>query len=324
MSRAPIRVALLAGGGGGAKLAEGFAALDDVVLSVIGNVADDDWFHGLLVSPDIDTLTYTLAGLIDRDQGWGVRDEGARALSVLETLGQDCWMSLGDRDFGLHIYRTMRLRAGDRPGTIARDVARAFGVTADIILPTDDPVRTRLRTPDGWLSFQEYFVRDKCRPDVVELAWQGIDTARATPEALKAIEDADIIVISPSNPLVSIAPILQIDTIRAACSSAGAPVLGVSPLIAGRAVKGPADRMMAGLGLRADAAGVAAFYDGLLDLLVIDSADDALSDGVEAHGARAVCRDTLMKTRDDKTGLARQLLQLGAGPDQRERDDDHV
>lgn len=312
------KVTLLAGGVGGAKMAEGFAALDDVALTVIGNVGDDEWFHGLLVSPDIDTVTYTLAGLIDRQQGWGVHDEGHRALSALDTLGQDTWMTLGDRDLGLHIYRTMRLRRGDRPSDIARDVAQSFGVAARIVLPTDDPVRTRVQTAGGWLGFQEYFVREQCAPEVIGLAYQGLETAKPTPEALAAIAEADLVVVAPSNPLVSIAPILDISSIRDAVRSAGAPVVAVSPLIAGRTVKGPADRMMTGLGMRADAAGVAEFYGDLVDLLVIDAADEHLVPDAEKHVRSVACRPILMKTTDDKAELARELISLAPKAETRE------
>ena len=198
------------GGMRGPEFAENvFAALEQVDLTVIGNVADDEAFHGLWVSPDIDTLTYSLAGLINREQGWGVADEGLRALDVLKTLGQDTWMTLGDRDLGLHIYRTMRRAAGDRPSQIAQDIAVQFGVTAQIVLPTDDTIQTRVQTDAGWISFQEYFVREKCVPDVRALQFDGIEAARPTPEALTAIKNANLIVIAPSNPLVSIAPILK-------------------------------------------------------------------------------------------------------------------
>lgn len=304
------RVTLLAGGVGGAKMAEGFAALDDADLTVIGNVADDEEFHGLWVSPDIDTVTYTLAGLINRAQGWGVADEGLRALDVLGILGQDTWMTLGDRDFGLHIYRTMRRRSGDRPLEIARDVAEAFGVTARIVLPTDDVVQTRVQTASGWMSFQEYFVREKCAPEVIGFDYVGIAEAQPTPEALDALAQADVIVIAPSNPLVSIRPILGIPGITDAVRAASAPVLAVSPLIGGKVVKGPADRMMRSLGHRADAVGIAAFYAGLVDLLVIDDEDALLTDAVREHVAACAVRPTFMQTVEDKATLAREILGL--------------
>lgn len=308
MTGAPLQVTLIAGGVGGAKMAEGFAALENVDLSIIGNVADDEAFHGLWVSPDIDTMTYTLAGLINRDQGWGVADEGLRALAVLKTLGQDTWMTLGDRDFGLHIYRTMRRAAGDRPSDIARDVAQRFGVAAQIILPTDDIVQTRVETEEGWLSFQEYFVREQCKPEVRALAFRGIDDARPTPEALEAIETADLIVIAPSNPLVSIAPILDIPGIKAAVAQSTVPVLAVSPLIAGKVVKGPADRMMAALGLRSDAVGVAHRYAGLVDRLFIDTQDATLTEEIIPLGLQVTATDIMMPDLANKARLAQEII----------------
>ncbi|UWQ27035.1 2-phospho-L-lactate transferase (plasmid) [Leisingera aquaemixtae] len=312
------KVTLLAGGVGGAKMAEGLAALPDVALSVIGNVADDDDFHGLWVSPDIDTLTYSLADVIDRNQGWGVADESHRALETLNRLGADTWMSLGDRDFGLHIYRTMRRLRGDRPSDIARDVARAFGAGAEILLPTDNKVQTRVRTDAGWLSFQEYFVRERCAPEVRELAFDGLEQARPAPEALAALRQADLIVIAPSNPLVSIAPILGVPGMSAALRAARAPKVAVSPFIGGKVVKGPADRMMAALGERADAAGVAARYRGLADTLVIDHADAGLAGEIRAMGLAPVCSEILMTTQEDKARLAREVADLGLARANRE------
>lgn len=303
-----LKVTLLAGGVGGAKMAEGFAALRDVELSIIGNVADDDEFHGLWVSPDIDTITYTLADLIDRDQGWGVRDEGLRGLEVLNTLGQDTWMTLGDRDFGLHIYRTMRRLKGDRPTEIAQDIAKKFGVNAKIILPTDDVVRTKVKSAGVWMSFQEYFVKEQCAPEVQNLKYEGIQRARATAESLQAIEEAQLVVIAPSNPLVSIAPILKTDGIVDAVKQSSAPVIAVSPLIAGKVVKGPADRMLTSLGLRADVVGIADCYKTIADTLFVDSADRAFVDEIEDRGIRPICADIFMKSSDDKARLARHII----------------
>lgn len=308
------KVTLLAGGVGGAKMAEGLAALPDVALSVIGNVADDDDFHGLWVSPDIDTLTYSLADVIDRNQGWGVADEGHRALETLNKLGADTWMSLGDRDFGLHIYRTMRRRRGDRPSEIARDVARTFGVAAEIVLPTDDTVQTRVRTDAGWLSFQEYFVRERCAPEVRELDFTGLAQARPAPEALEAVRAADLIVIAPSNPLVSIAPILGVPGIADAVQASAARKIAVSPFIAGKVVKGPADRMMQALGERADAIGVARRYRGLAASLFIDHTDAALGGAIRAEGLEPVCSRILMQTQEDKARLAREIVDLAFAP----------
>ncbi|PIE15657.1 MAG: 2-phospho-L-lactate transferase [Rhodobacterales bacterium] len=300
-------ITLLAGGVGGAKMAEGLDALAGVDLSVIGNVADDAQFHGLWVCPDIDTLTYSLADRIDREQGWGVADEGLRALSVLQELGDETWMTLGDRDFGLHIWRTHRLAQGHSRSQIAADAARAFGVKSRILLPTDDVVQTRVLTAAGWLSFQEYFVRERCAPAVQQLEFSGIRNAKPTAAALEAIAGADLIVFAPSNPLVSIDPILHVPGLRDAVVRAEAPKIAVSPLINGQVVKGPADRMMTALGMRADVVGVAQHYQGLIDTLVIDHQDARHSEEIARLGIRAVCDDILMKTRADKQRLAQAV-----------------
>ena len=310
MTDGKTKVTLIAGGVGGAKMAEGFAALDEVELSIIGNIADDDEFHGLWVSPDIDTITYTLADLINREQGWGVHDESLRGLEVLNALGEETWMTLGDRDFGLHVYRTMRRLKGDRPSKIASDVANKFGVKAKIILPTDEVVRTQVKTANGWVSFQEYFVKHQCAPEVLSLKYEGIHKAKATPEALEAIRSADRIVIAPSNPLVSIAPILKIDGIANAVKQSSAPVVAVSPIIAGKVVKGPADRMLLSLGMRADVVGVADCYANLANALVVDNADISFFEEIEAIGLRAVGSEIFMRTKQDKERLAKDILSI--------------
>ncbi len=303
-----IKVVLLAGGVGGAKMAEGFDGLEDVALSVIGNVADDAAFHGLWVSPDIDTLTYSLAGRIDRTQGWGVKDESHRALEVLKELGEDTWMTLGDRDFGLHIYRSQALQRGQSRSEIAAHVARAFGVESHILLPTDDVVQTRVRVASGWLSFQEYFVREQCRPEVLELKYEGVEAARPTQAALAAVAAADLIVLAPSNPLVSIMPILQVPGVRAALHAAKAPVWAVSPLIDGKALKGPADRMMKALGLRGDALGVAQYYQDVVDHMVVDTLDMGLMEEIMALGKGCTVLPTLMTSRAEKQALAAGII----------------
>lgn len=305
-----MKVTLLAGGVGGAKLAEGFAGISGVDLTIIGNVGDDEEFHGLWVSPDIDTLTYTLAGMIDRNQGWGVADEGHRALGTLRSLGQDTWMTLGDKDLGLHIYRTMRRQRGDRPSVIAHDVARAFGVTAGIVLPTDDTLQTRVRTASGWCSFQEYFVRDGCGPEVMGLDYAGAEAAVATPEAITALEEAEIIVVAPSNPLVSIAPILAVPGVAQAFDEAQAPKIAVSPIIAGAALKGPAADMLRSLGGRADVVGVAQHYGALIDCLLIDGTDAPQKEEAAATGQDVIVTDIVMRNAAEKRRLARTVMDL--------------
>ena len=318
MTGTPKKVALLAGGIGGAKMAEGLAALEDVDLTVIGNIADDQMFHGLWVSPDIDTLTYSLAGLIDRAQGWGVTADGDRALSMLARLGKETWMKLGDYDLGLHIYRSERLKKGDRRSCIARDIATRLAVPACLLLPTDDIVQTRVKTDHGWLSFQEYFVKARCVPEVRELNYNGLESAHATPEAIEALSAADLIVIAPSNPLVSITPIVGIAGIRQALDARVAPVIAVSPLIAGKVVKGPADKMMKGLGMRADALGVAQHYLGYCDGILIDHQDVNLLPEIERLGMQVFCSDILMQTPSEKVGLATALLDRADAINRRE------
>ncbi len=282
-------------------------------LSIIGNIADDEAFHGLWVSPDIDTLTYTLADVIDRQQGWGVKDESHRALETLSILGDDTWMSLGDRDLGLHIYRTHRRRKGDRPTHIAQDIATSLGLTCRMILPTDDVVQTRVKTDAGWLSFQEYFVRERCAPDVRELRYDRIEKARATEEALSALAEANVIVVAPSNPLVSILPVLRIPGILEAVKSSKASKVGVSPIINGGVVKGPADRMLTSLGYEATALGVAQMYAEFLDCFVIDHADEQYVPPINQLGLMSSMKAILMKTREDKIRLASEVLAVSGG-----------
>ncbi|SDI98716.1 2-phospho-L-lactate transferase [Billgrantia gudaonensis] len=303
------RVTLLAGGVGGAKLAEGLAAVcSPERLSIIGNVADDQEFHGLWVSPDIDTLTYSLANLIDRRQGWGLADESHRVLAGLERLGCDTWMSLGDRDMATHIFRTQLRHQGVRPSAIAQRIAESLGVDIDLLLPTDDPLQTTVKTEQGWLAFQEYFVRERCRPEVLEVRFEGAATARPTSEALAAIETAEVLLIAPSNPVVSIAPILAVPGIRRAIETSRATRVAVSPLIGGRTVKGPADRMLTAMGYPCSNLGVAESYAGLLDGLVIDASDRDDRTALEAEGVTVLTTDTLMTDAEEKARLAGETL----------------
>ncbi|MDR5903544.1 2-phospho-L-lactate transferase [Halomonas icarae] len=304
-----LRITLLAGGVGGAKLAEGLASLcPHDTLSIIGNVGDDQEFHGLWVSPDIDTLTYSLADMIDRRQGWGLTDESHRVLAGLERFGCDTWMLLGDQDMATHIFRTQQRRQGVRPSIIAKRIAGSLGVEINLLLPTDDTVQTRLRTDQGWLAFQEYFVRERCRPEVHEVRFEGASKARPTPEALAAIERADIVLIAPSNPIVSIAPILAVPGIRQALERTHATRIAISPLIGGRTVKGPADRMLAAMGYPCNSQGIAACYAGLIDGLVIDLSDAADRRSLEAEGLQVLTTGTLMQSGDDKAKVADRML----------------
>ena len=310
MSVEHLNVLLLAGGVGGAKMAEGLNFSSNISLTILGNIGDDDSFHGLWVSPDIDTMIYTLSDEINKTQGWGVKDDDYKALSFLSKLGNNTWMSLGDKDLGLHIYRTERLRRGDRASDIVKDIAEAFGVKHHIILPTDDIVQTKVLTDQGWLTFQEYFVKERCSPVVKEIEFDGLNIAKPTHEALEAISMADLILIAPSNPFVSISPILNIPGILDAIKECDAIKLAVSPLINGKAIKGPAEKMMISLGLQADSIGVANFYKDLIDGIIIDSSDAELALEIKSLGMQVFCTNILMSNNSEKRRLAGEILDI--------------
>jgi LPPG:FO 2-phospho-L-lactate transferase len=299
-------VVALSGGIGGAKLALGLAhsvAAENLV--VIANTGDDFEHLGLSVSPDIDTLTYTLAGLDNTALGWGRRDETWSFMETLGALGGPAWFRLGDRDLALHVLRTLRLKAGETLSAITADVARRLGVGPAILPMSDDPVRTRVRTDAGWIDFQDYFVGRQCAPVVRELAFVGAEAARPNPAALAALASPRLraVVICPSNPFISVDPILAVPGMRAAIAGCGAPVIAVSPIIGGKAVKGPTAKMMAELGLEVSAAGVARRYGALLSHYVLDEADAGA-----AVPQRRVVAKTLMTTLEDKVALARAVL----------------
>ena len=305
----PLKILLLAGGVGGAKAAEGLVNAEmGHEISILGNIADDQEFHGLWVSPDIDTLTYSLANVIDREQGWGLAGESHRLLGRLETLGLDTWMSLGDLDFATHIYRTQARNNGVSASKIATSIAQSYGVKTDILLPTNDVVQTQVNTSEGWLSFQEYFVKKRCQPKVLGVRFQGIEDATATPEALTAIAQSDVIIFAPSNPVVSLSPILNTPGIRQAIEHSRARKVAISPFIGGKTVKGPADKMMASAGVDDGLFGVAQLYQGLVHDLVIDHEDQNLTNSVRAMGYQVLESNTLMKTGEDKQRLMTEVL----------------
>ena len=303
-------ITLIAGGVGGAKLAEGFDAINEINLSVIGNIADDDTFHGLWISPDIDTLTYSLAKIINRDQGWGLRNETFNSLKMLSKLNQETWMTLGDRDFGLHIYRTMRRQKGDSPSEIANDISKYFGLKTKIILPTDDIVKTKLLTENGWLNFQEYFVREKCIPKISKIKFDGIEKAVPTKESISSLKNADLIVLAPSNPLVSLSPIIDIPLIRETIINAKAPKVAVSPFIGNKTVKGPANKMMEELGENPNAVGFAQRFSDIIDLLFIDKSDNHLDKEIKSIIKKTFFTNILMKDQNDKLNLSKKILEV--------------
>ena len=301
-------IVLIAGGVGGAKLAEGLHSLKDIKLTIIGNIADDEEFHGLRVSPDIDTLTYTLSGMVNRKQGWGIKNDNYKALSILNKLGEETWMSLGDFDFGLHIYRQLRLIKNDRPTIIANDIAKKLGITADIILPTDDKIRTKVQTKSGWISFQEYFVKKRCSPKIINLKYAGINSAKITKEAKKALFDAKLIIIAPSNPLVSIRPIIEIPGFKSIIQKNKKKVIAVSPLIQGKAVKGPATKMLKQLGFKANSFSCMQIYKDICKSFILDKSDKDLQKQFSALNQNSIFTDTLMTSLADKKNLAKFII----------------
>jgi LPPG:FO 2-phospho-L-lactate transferase len=309
-----MRVVALAGGVGGAKLASGLQAVVREELTVVVNTADDLERHGLLVCPDHDTVMYTLAGLDDREQGWGIRDETFSAAAMLERYREETWFRLGDRDLATHIVRTARIKAGERLTEVCLGLQRGLGVAAKILPMSDDPVRTQVRTDEGWLEFQEYFVHRHQAPEVREVRFDGADRAEATARVRGELGFAETIVIAPSNPIVSIGPILAVRGVRellAAARRGGTPILAVSPIVGGKALKGPADRMLVSLGHEASALGVARLYVGLADGFVLDSVDAALAPAVEALGLRTLVTDTVMTDDASRERLAREVLAFG-------------
>ena len=304
-------IAVLAGGVGAARFLRG---LVDVVapasVTIIGNTADDDEFLGLHVSPDLDTVVYTLADVVDPETGWGIADDTYAALEQAERLGEETWFRLGDADLATHLKRTRLLREGQTLSQATEAIARAFGLKSRLLPMSDDPVRTIVATEDGELSFQEYFVRRRWQDEVRALRFEGAEQARPAPGVLESLAEAEAVVVAPSNPLVSIGPILAVPGLRQALVDTAAPVVAVSPIVGGRALKGPADRMMASLGHEASATGVARLYADFLDVLVLDKVDAALAPAVEALGVRPVVADTIM--RDDATRRALAEATLNA------------
>jgi LPPG:FO 2-phospho-L-lactate transferase len=309
-----VKVVELAGGVGGAKLADGLHAALRSDLTVIVNTGDDLVLHGLAIWPDHDTVAYTLAGLDDVERGWGLADETWTVMDGLAALGDETWFRLGDRDLATHLWRTDRLRDGARPTDIAIELAQRLGIAATVLPMTDDEVRTEVRTDDGWLEFQEYFVHRHQAPDVHEVRFSGVDRAAATPEVLAALESADLLVVAPSNPIVSVGPILAVGGIREAIDAArrrGVAVVAVSGIVGGRALRGPADRMLTSLGHEPTALGVARLYAGFSDGFVLDDVDAALRSAVEALGLATLVTDTIMTDDGSRARLAAEVVAFG-------------
>ena len=302
---------VLTGGTGGAKLIEGLShEVDPAELTIICNTADDFVLHGLNISPDLDTIMYTLAGLSDPEQGWGIRGDTFTVLQQLEKLGGEAWFKLGDRDIATHITRTRLLRDGLELSEVTDLLRRQLHIKSRIFPMSNDGIETRVDTAEGEISFQEYFVKRRWQPEVRKVFYAGVESSRPVPGALQAIGNAAGIVICPSNPVTSIGPILAVPGIRDALKQATAPVVGVSPIIGESAISGPAHKLMAAQGMEPSALGVAKGYADFLDRFVIDSEDEALTNKLEALGIGVVVTSIRMKSLGDKQRLARQVLAL--------------
>ncbi len=309
-----MKVTALAGGTGAAKLLRGLAAcVGPRNLTVIGNTGDDLEIWGLHVSPDIDSVTYALAGRLDVERGWGLAGDTFRCLEAMAQLGADSWFNLGDRDLATHILRTQALRDGAALSTVTAHIARDLGVQALSLPMSDDSIRTWLRTPEGWLTFQEYFVREKALVEVLEVAYRGAEGGRPAPGVLEAIAAAELIVVCPSNPVTSVGPVLAVPGVVHALAGARAPVVGVSPIVAGAAVSGPAGDLMRARGLPVSPVGVALAYAPWLGVLLIDPRDQACVPALLAHGVSPAVADIVMTDREREVALARRVLEtLGA------------
>ncbi len=301
------RVVALCGGVGGAKLAAGLARALEERLVVVVNTADDFEHLGLAISPDIDTVLYTLGGRADKERGWGRAEESWRFLSALGELGGETWFQLGDLDLALHVLRTQGLRAGRPLTAIVAEVARRFDIRSTILPMSDDPIRTIVETPEGDLAFQRYFVERRCAPEVLVIRFDGADNARASAQVRQALEAPGLsaIVICPSNPYLSVDPILATPNIRELVEAATAPVVAVSPIIGGAAIKGPTTKIMRELGVPATSKAIAQHYRGLIDGLVIDETDAAERD---LPGIAVKVTRTLMQSDADRDRLAVEAL----------------
>ena len=305
-----MRIVALAGGTGAAKLLRGLDALvPPGALTIVGNTGDDALVWGLHVSPDLDTVCYTLGGWIDEARGWGLRGESFRTLGEIVRFGEPTWFNLGDRDLATHLHRTRLLHEGWTLTEITAKIARDLGVSHSVLPMSDQPVRTRVRGPDGWLGFQEYFVREKTQVEVVEVDYAGAHSALPALGVVEAIAAARAVIVCPSNPITSIRPILAVPGIARALEATDATVLAVSPIVGGQAVSGPAGRLMAACGLEVSAVGVASAYAPWLDILLVDDEDAAEAQRVEAAGIRAIVTETVMRGREGEIALARRALE---------------
>ena len=306
-----MQLVALAGGTGAAKLLRGLSRLvPPRDLTIVVNTGDDTELWGLHISPDLDTVCYTLAGVIDATRGWGLADETFQALGQMARFGEPSWFSLGDRDLATHLHRTRLLREGRTLSDATAAIGAALGVKSRILPMSDQPVRTRVLGPDGWLDFQEYFVREKAQVEVRDVAYDGSSAANAAPGVLEAIAGARAVIVCPSNPVTSIGPILAVPGIVDSLTRSAATIIAVSPIVSGNAVSGPAGRLMASRRLPVSAAGVARLYAPWLDVLILDERDRQEIPEVLQLGISPVTAQTIMATREDEIALARRVLEV--------------
>jgi LPPG:FO 2-phospho-L-lactate transferase len=302
-------ITVLSGGVGAARLLHALSDVHDPSdLTAVVNVGDDLVLHGLSICPDLDTITYTLAGLNNEELGWGLSGETWRVMGELEALGGEAWFRLGDRDLATHLYRTQRLHEGATKTQVTAELAEHHGIRVTILPVTDDPLSTEFQTDEGRLSFQEYFVRRHHDVVVHSLSFSGAEDSRPTDEVTAALRDATRLVIAPSNPLISIDPILQVPGVRAAIRARSHDVVAISPIIAGAALKGPADRLLRELGHDSSALGVVDFYEGLVGTWIIDEADADLANDIRARGPRVIVTTTVMADPKNARRLASAVL----------------
>ena len=307
-----VQVTALAGGVGAARFLRGLVrVIDPGRLCVIVNTGDDEEFFGLHVSPDLDTVTYTLAGAVDQGKGWGLPNETFRCLEALGRYYADTWFGLGDADLATHLFRTQQLRQGQRLSQVTAAIARAWGVQAVLLPMSNDPVRTVVHTEAGALPFQEYFVKRRGEGQVTEVELRGIATAAPAPGVCEAIRTAQLVILPPSNPIVSIGPILALPGVREALRETAAPVVAISPLVAGKPVKGPADRLLSGLGIEVSVTGVASLYQDFLDTFVIDTQDASQRARLEQLRLTVIVTNTIMTDMEKSVALARTIVERG-------------
>ncbi len=279
-------------------------------LTVIANTGDDIDLYGLHISPDVDIVAYTLAGIVDESKGWGIKDDTFHFLKMLKKYGADTWFNLGDRDLATHIYRTQQLKSGKTLTEVTAEICSSLGLKTKILPMTNTPFQTHIVTSIGTVHFEEYFVKHQCQPEILGITFEGAKSAVASPEVLDALRGAELVVVCPSNPIVSVGTILSVDGVREALRDTTGRVVGISPIVAGATIKGPADKLMRALGYEASAYGVAKLYADFLDTFVVDVKDAEEAERIERLGVKVLVTNTIMRSLIDKVALAKDVLSV--------------